>query len=49
LFNQCVARGWILCTHESPRRRAYKVDVPVMMLKIDDGRVAFDSIFKMRM
>jgi hypothetical protein len=32
-----------------PREEAFKVDVPVVMLKIDDGRVAFDSIVKMRM
>lgn len=32
-----------------PGEEAFKVDVPVVMLKIDDGSVAFDSIVKMRM
>jgi hypothetical protein len=32
-----------------PGEEAFKVDVPVVMLKIDDGRVVFDSIIKMRM
>jgi len=32
-----------------PGEEAFKVDVTVTMLKINDGRVAFDSIVKMRM
>jgi hypothetical protein len=32
-----------------PGEGAFKVDVPVVMLKINDGRVGFDSIAKMRM
>jgi hypothetical protein len=32
-----------------PGEEAFKVDVPVTMLKINDGRVAFDSIVEMRM
>jgi hypothetical protein len=32
-----------------PGEEAYKVDIPVVMLKIDDGRVAFNSIAEMRM
>ena len=32
-----------------PGEEAFNVDVQVTMLKVNDGRVAFDSVVKMRM
>jgi hypothetical protein len=31
-----------------PGEEAFKVDVPVVLLKVEDGRTRFESVLKMR-